>query len=270
MNRTIFLKTLRDSAWLISICSAGIVSFVVIFVWAMLDMGPELLNFVSKFEFLRKIFSALGLQLDGDISVNTLFSVCFTHAMVLLLSWSVIIATSTRSIVGEIEQGTADLLLTLPVTRPQVYFSTSLVWMFCSAGIAVCPIIGVAVGTMIFETEEVVQLRRYIAPAINFAALLFAVGGLSSLASCLVERRGHAIAMIVGLGVFSMMLTFIEPFLKPIERFRFMGLLNYFRPVDVVRTGEFPTLNISILLLIGLSAWLAGLWIYCKKDVPTA
>ena len=271
MNRAIFLKTCRDSIALIALCAISIVLFVVLFVWAMLTMGPDLMVFAKKFAFITKIFAVMGLQVEGEFSINILLAVCFTHMIVIILSWSAIIAGSTRSIVGEIEQGTADLLLTLPVTRWQVYVSTSLVWIIACVLIAASPVAGVMIGTMVFETgEEVVLVSRYIAPAVNSFALLMAVGGLSSLVSCLVTRRGHAITVVVGVGLVSMLLNFLEPFIPQIAGFRHLGLLNYFRPVEVVRTGEWPISNISILIGFGIITWVIGLVIYSRRDIPTS
>ena len=63
INWAIFWKTARDSASLILAASLGIVAFVVLFVWAMLDMGEQLMAFLSQFAFLRQIFE-FGFGID--------------------------------------------------------------------------------------------------------------------------------------------------------------------------------------------------------------
>ncbi len=270
INGAIFWKTFRDSAPTVFSVAFAITAFVVLFSWTMLDMGTELMEFVAQFEFLKKIFDmALGIDVSGDISINVLFSVCFTHAMVLILSWSAIIATTSRVTAGEVERGTADLLLTLPVNRSEVYLSTSLVWLLATMLIAFCPMIGIWIGKLIFEVEDPVEMDRYLAPALNFFCLLFAVGGLSSLISSLINRRGLAVAVIAGFLFVSAVLNFVEPFLDAAQQIRFLGLLSYFRPVDIVRSGEWPIKEMSILLAIGLVCWLHGLWYFCRKDIPT-
>lgn len=271
LNLAIFRKTLRDSSVLIVVSSIGIIAFVVLFVWAMLNMGDDLMEFLSRFAFLRRMMEvAFSIRVSGEMSVNTLFAVCFAHAMVMILSWSVVIATSSRTTVGEIERGTADLLLTLPVSRACVYVSSSLVWILATGLLAFCPVIGVWIGTSIFEIDEPVDISRYIAPAFNLMALLLAVGGVSSMVSCLFSRRGPAIATIVGMGLSSMVLNLLEPFIEQIQHIRFLGLLNYMRPVDIVRTGEWPVTHIAILASLGLICWAIGLVLFCRKDIQTA
>ena len=271
INRAIFHKTTADSASLIIAAALGIIGFVVLFVWAMLSVGTEVLDFVAKFAFLRKIFEAgFGIKVDGEVSINILFAVCFTHAVVLALSWAVIIAITTRVTAGEIEKGTADLLLALPVTRSEVYFSTSLVWVVAAIGLAVCPIIGVWIGSQVFVTPEVVEVARYGKPALNFLFLLWAIGGISSLVACCVDRRGPAIAVVVGIVLLSTVLNFVEPFIESLKPLRYLGLLNYFRPVDVFRAATWPIMSMVVLFLLAIGCWWAGLIVFCRKDIPTA
>lgn len=270
-NRAIFWKTLRDSAATIVAVSIGLVWFVVLFVHSMQSMGTELMEFVSRFEFLKKIFEfGFGLDVSGEISLTVLFAVCFTHGVVLLLSWSTIIATTTRVTSGEVEKGTADILLALPVNRHEVYLSTSLVWILAALVISVCPVIGVWVGIQIFETDEVVQISRYFGPTVNFFFVLLAVGGLSSMISSFCNRRGIAIALIAGFLIASIVLNFVEPFIEPIHQFRWLGLLSYFRPVDIVRTGEWPYFEFLCLFVMAATSWTIGLVSFCRRDIPTA
>jgi ABC-2 type transport system permease protein len=195
--------------------------------------------------------------------------ICFTHGVVLTLAWAVIIATTSRVTAGEIEKGTADLLLTLPVTRGEVYFSTSLVWFLAATILSICPVIGVWLGIQLF-VEEVIDTRVYFRPALNFFFLLLAIGGISSMVSCLIDRRGLAVAVIIGILLASTVLNFIEPFIEGIGNIRFLGLLNYFRPVDVVRAGQWPVFEMVVLALIGIICWTIGLTAFCRKDIPTA
>ena len=271
INGAIFWKTMRDSAATLIAAAIGMTAFVVLFVWSMQSMGTELLDFVSKFGFLKKIFEVgFGINVSGEISLNVLFSACFTHAMILLLAWSTIISISTRVTVGEVERGTADLLLSLPVSRQEVMFSTSLVWVLSAAVLSACPIVGVWIGSLVLETEEVVEINRYVAPAVNFFCLNLAVGGISTMIACLASRRGLAIAWIVGVLVSSVVLNFVEPFIDAVKHIRIVGLMSYFRPVDTVRNNDWPVSSILVLLGIAVVSWVVGSVVFCRKDIPSA
>lgn len=270
-NFAIFNKTLRDSGASIVLSALGIVAFQVLFVWAMLNMGTDVLQFVSKIPFLTKIFEmGFGIKVGGEVSLAILLAVSFTHGIVLALTWGVIIATATRTTVGEIERGTADMLLTLPVSRPEVYASTSVVWLFAAALMSVCPLVGLGIALQIFETKEVIELSRYFAPATNFFTLNLAVGSLALVVSCFLGRRGVAVGTIVGILLVSIVLNFIEPFIESIKHIRFLGLLNYFRPVDVVRTGQWPVSSMIVLVGLSMVCWTIGLITFSRRDIPTA
>ena len=193
MNYGLIRKTLVDSAAPVAAVVTGIVAFVVLFVWAMLNMGTELLTFVSQFSFLQRIFEmSLGIRVDGEVSVNILFAVCFTHLMVLGLSWYIVIGVTTRVFSGEVERGTADMLLSLPISRWNIYVSTTLVWITLSAIISFTPLAGIALGNAVFETDETVNITRFVLPAVNFLCLNLAVGGIGALAGTIFNRRGIA------------------------------------------------------------------------------
>ncbi len=270
-NYGVFRKTLLESSWSILAAAIGLVAFVVLFVWAMQHMGTELLSFVSKFPFLQKVFEmSLGIKVSGEVSLSVLFAACFTHLMVMMLAWSVIIATSTRVTVGEVEQGTADLLLTLPVHRYEVYVSTSLVWMISATLLSFMPLLGIWIGTFFVDTSEVIDLKRYIAPACNFLCLNLAIGGITSMFGCLLNRRSVTIGLVIAIVFLSSVLNFLEPFLDEIKRIKFLSLLSYFRPVDIVRTGVWPSAHCTVLLVVALLCWIVGLIAFSRKDIPTA
>ena len=187
-----------------------------------------------------------------------------------MLAWSVLIATTTRVTVGEFERGTADLMLTLPVSRIQICFSTSLVCVLIATLVSFTPLLGIWIATLIFETKEAVQMDRFVAPACNFFCLNIAVAGLASLAGCVLNRRGLAISIVISIVFVSLVINFVEPFVDAMSSWKLLSLLSYYRPVDVVREQQWPIANMITLTLIGLISWIAGLLIYRYRDVPTA
>ena len=268
-NLAITIKTARDSCATIGLASLATVGFVILFVRAMVNMGTELLKFVSQFPFLKNIFEvSLGIRVEGEVSINILLAVCFTHLVVVVLAWGTIIAIVTRVSVGEIERGTADLLLSLPVSRLTVVLSTSLVWILAAALLAFSALIGVWIGGLFFAGDEQIKLLRFVPAAVNLFALHLAVGGLCQLVSGIANRRGIAIGVVVGIALVSVTLNFIEPFIQPIQRFRFLGLLCYFRPVDIVRTAQWPIQHCLVLLGVAIACWTIGTIAFCRKDIP--
>ncbi len=271
MNLAIFRKTARDSAFAVVLACLGTVGFVVLFVWAMQNMGAEVLDFLSRIEFLHRMLEvSFGVSVEGEVSSAVLYAVSFTHLVVLAAGWGTIIAIVSRVTVGEEEQGTADLLYSLPVRRSTVFVSTTLVWAGAAGLLAACPLAGILVGTLAFPPTDEVHVARYDPVSVNLLALHLAVGGLTALAGVLSSRRSLAIGIVVAVALVSATLNFVEPFLPAISRVNFLGLLHWFRPVDAVRHSSWPVVPILVLTAFGSACWLAALAVHSRKDFPAA
>ena len=271
MNLAIVRKTMTESLLGFTVTFFGLIAFVILLSWAMVNMGTELLDVVSKLPWLQKILEmSLGISFEGEVSMNMMFAFGFTHLVVFILAWSVIVSIATRVTVGESERGTADLLLTLPVTRSEVFFSTSIVWWIVAALISLAPLIGVTISAHLFQSADTVTINRFVAPAINLFCLNLAVGGFATLFGCCFSRRSVALGAVVALVCVSVALNFVEPFIEAVSRVKWLSLLTFYRPVETVRTGDWPIAHMIVLLAIGLTTWAMGWLVYCRKDVPTA
>jgi hypothetical protein len=93
---------------------------------------------------------------------------------------------------------------------------------------------------------------------------------LTTLAAAAFHRRGHAIVAVVAVALISSTLNFLEPFITPIQQINFLSLLHYYRPVDVVRTGQWPITHLATLAVVGLVSWIAGTAWFCRKDIPAS
>ncbi len=270
-NFAVFRKTCFDTLPMLLVAGASIILFSLFFEWAMINMGRDLLAFASKWPFLDQMFRmSFGIDISNGVSLNVLMAVCFTHLFVLILTCGVVIATTTRVTTGEIEKGTADLLFTLPVTRTEVCLSTSAAWLLAIVVLSFCPLIGIAIGTLVLETDSTLQASKFLAPSINFLAFNLAVAGISALAASILNRRSFAISISVGVLMSSLLLNFLSPFLEWMQSINFLNLLNYFRPAETMRNGDWALQNILVLVAVFLVTWIASMVIFHRKDIPTA
>ena len=269
-NVAIFVKALKNALLTWVGASLGIVLFTLVFSWAVLNMGTELMEFIQRFSFLQKIMEmAFGIDVSGEVSTGSLLAVIFTHAMILIMSWAAIIAVATANTIGEFESGTADLLLTLPVSRTEVYVSNSVVLIVLAIGLGFCPMVGLWIATFVFEIPEPIFIFKYVAPSLMMAASLFAVGGITCLCSMILPRRTYVIATVTAIGIYSMLVNFVEPFVESLAFLKWTSLMNYFRPVDIYRADGFPLFECLVLLGVGVLCWFAGLMVFQKKEIPT-
>src|SRR5262249_36911683 len=113
-----------------------------------------------------------------------------------VVAWVTLVTIGTRVPAGEIDRGTADLLLSLPISRASVYGSSSVGRLLTAVGLAAATWSGVALGTLLVRLAEPVDLKRIAMVNANHAALLLAIGGTTALVSCLVNRRGVAVGIV--------------------------------------------------------------------------
>ncbi len=269
MNKAITNRFLRESMWPGLVAGAGIILFVVLFVWAMQMMGPQLMEFLSSVGFLRQMLElAFGISLEGAISSNVLFSIVWLHPVVLALSWGTLIAIATRQTAGEVERGTAELLLTLPLSRRTVLVCGMICWSMVAVTLSVCPLLGVFTGSRLFVPAEPVRFDRFAIVMINFLALNLTVAALATLTGCCVARRGVAVAIVAAILIACLAMNFLESFLPLIQQVRFLNVLNYYRPSNIVRDGHWPLGNLVVLTGIGLGCLAVALVVWNRRDMP--
>lgn len=271
LNRGLLKKNARDSLPVFACCYIGLAAFCLLFVGAIKTMGKELIEFISNFAFLVKIFEmGFGIQLSDTVSLEILFGVCFTHLVTLALMWVPLISGSMRPVVGEIEKGTADWLLTLPVSRTAVIWNNFIVNSTLAMVNATAPMLGIYLAILFFKPEEAVNIVSYVPVAANLFCLTLMVGGITTLVSCLLNQRNRVLGIVIGICIASVALNFLEPFFPAFKWLRPLNLLGYFRPVDIVREKAWPVGSMAILVTGAMLCTAVGNFIFCRKDIPAA
>lgn len=271
MNAAIMRKIARDWWWLLLLVPLVLIGFEVLFVRALGEMGLKTMSIVLNQDIARRFLRMmLGADLAIDFTPTSIVTFGMAHPFLYAVNWALLLAVCTSYTVAEAERGTADLLLTLPISRAAIFLSGSAVWML--AGVAVClaPWGGLWLGQYFFPLWEPIDLRRFGLLSINLYALYLAVGCLTLLVSTLVDRRGAAIAIVLAGLLLSFLLNFLASLWRALEYVAAIGVLHYYKPLPVVRDGVFPWTNLAILMGIAAASWLVSFVVYKRRDVPAA
>ncbi len=273
MSWVILRKTLRDAGLLMLVLTLGVVALEMAVVRAVLELSRDLASVqhwlgVPLVRDLVRI--ALGADLLGDLGPTSLATFGMGHPLLYALSWTLLLTTGSGAIAGEVDRGTADLLLTLPVTRRAVYISTSLAWVLGALLVSFAAPLGLWLGELVCPLSQPLELVRFWPVAVNLLGLNLSVAGLTMLVSSLLSRRAVAVGIVLAALLASDLIKFLAQFWPAVRPFSFLGFQHYYRPLPVVRSGQLPVADLAVLLSVALAAWLAGLWYFSRRDIPAA
>lgn len=271
MNPGIMLKTAREVRLLVVITTAAVLLLEVLLVGLTEQLSEQLRQFWQQIPVAQRLVRMLvGAELGDSVGTTGFLSIGYAHPILFACVWTLILASTSRAVAGEIDRGTADLLLTLPVSRRGVYVSSSVVFLL--AGVPLCAAVptGMWIGTQIIYFADPPDLGRLSLMAISLMALYVCVTGASMLASSVFSRRGPAIAVVLGWLLVSFLLNFLGQLWSIFGRLGFIGALRYYRPLPVIRDGELPWGDLGALVGGGVIFWLIGLWRFSRRDIPAA
>ncbi len=215
---------------------------------------------LNAMPFVRSIIQALmGIELGDTIGVQVMQSIAWVHPVVLTTIWAYEIVVCTRFPVGEMDRGTIDLLMSWPVSRRRVYWTELSV---CCCGGCVMLLAGLSgqhVGTrMIGEVASpLADANAWIVLA-NLYCVFLAVAGLTSLVSALSTRRAWAAGIVGAIVLSSFLWNFLSQFWEPARRLAFLGVMHYYQPARVFMQGEWPWINMAVLLAAATFCSMAG------------
>lgn len=270
MSWAIFQKTLRDRLLLTTLMTLAIVALEAEIVRVIVELCKdlELVRMWLSRPFMQNLIRiALGADLSGDLTPTTMSTFGLGHPLLYALAWTLMLTIGTGVIAGEIDRGTADLLLTLPVARRTVYISTSLVWVLGAVLVSAAPLPGLWLGQRLCPLPEPLEFQRLWPVSVNFLALNLAVAGVTMLVSSFLSRRGPAVGIVLACLLASDLVNLLSQFWEAIKPISFLGFLHYYRLLPVVRSGQLPYGDIATLLALALGAWLVGLWHFSRRDV---
>lgn len=268
MNLGIIRKTTRDTLVLLLIVILGITAFEMLLVGMIGEFYEDSQLWLQKTFVQRFVKAMLGAELGVNAGAMGFVAIGFAHTLLYALTWALLLTTCSRVIAAEIEQGTADLLLTLPVSRASVYVSVSAVWIPAGVPVSLAVLLGTWIGASAFTLWEPLNYARLAILTVNLFALYLAIGSATMLVSSFLSRRAPAVAIVLACLLASFLLNFLGQFWSAFEHISFLGILRYYRPLPVVQTGDWPVRDIAVLLGLGAILWSAGLWRFARRDIP--
>jgi ABC-2 type transport system permease protein len=271
MNRGILLKSAREVLPVTLLLGGLLMLMQGVLAYVLPTFSAQFSSQMLRVEFLRNVIQAmLGTDLAEGVGPQLFVAIAWVHPVVLALVWAHAIIVCTRVPAGEVDRGTIDVLLGLPVSRWGLYLSETVGWLVSGIVLLVLGAAGNAVGTLLVaDTSLRPEPPRVALVVINQLCLYLAVGAAAWLASSLSDRRGRAIGVVFVVVVASFLLNYLAQFWEPARRAAPFGLLRYYRPLLILRDGALPARDAIVLGSVAILLWLSGGLIFARRDLAT-
>jgi ABC-type transport system involved in multi-copper enzyme maturation permease subunit len=270
VNRGLLFKSIRET-WPTTLFFALPLFFVTMLLgFVMPKFQSQLSMQIMGMPFFRDLVSAmLGSDVSGGIGPEMFAAIAWVHPVVLALVWGHAMVLAVRLPAGEVESGTIDILVALPVSRWQVFGVSSFVALVGSVALVTSALFGNVIGAMLGGNAFGIPFERYVPVAVNLLAMTVAVGSFASLASAFSSRRGRALSVALLVVLVSFLVNYLARFWEPAHTIAWLSVLQYHQPVRVLQSGAWPWLDIVVLVGATAGLWVAAGLVFARRDLAT-
>lgn len=225
----------------------------------------------QKLPLIKPLITALlGVDPGDQMSAQLSQVFLWVHPTVLTLLWAHETMYCSRMPAGEIDRGTADFLMCLPVSRWTLFLAESIGWLISGLVILLCGYLGHLLASATIQPGMRLPPGHTLMVMANLGLLYLAVGAFAFLLSVLSDRRSRAIGVVFGVLLASFLLNFIAQFQEWAKQISpYLSVMEYYRPAIIVQTGVFPWSDATILLTSAMLLWTAAGILFQRRSLCT-
>jgi len=262
MLRTVFAKTIRDQRRTLLWWGLGFVGTV--FMYA--AFWPTIRGNASQFnDYIAKLPEAIRNLIGGDYGTPRgyiqaeMFSLLLP---VLLLVYA--IGAGARTIAGEEETGTLDLLLSAPIRRTRVLLDKF--WAMVGASLLLATLAWVAIVGVGRPFGLTVSLVNLAAAAANLFLLGVAFGSIALAVGSATGNKGVAIGVTGGLALVTFIVKTLAPSVPAMKPLRILSPFYFYADHRPLANG-FNGVDTVVLAGISVVAVAAALFVFHRRDL---
>ncbi len=270
MNRGVMIKAFRE-LWATTLLLGLIVLAVeTVLAYVLPTFQKEFSEQILQLRFVRAMVQAMiGADIAQGLGPQLFGSIAWVHPVVLATIWAHAIICCTRVPAAEVDRGTIDVLLSLPVSRWALFRSETLVWLASAVVLLCLAVVGNVIGSSRVASASRPDARHILIVVTNLFCLYLAVGAGGWFFSALSDRRGRAIGIVFALLLASFLLNYLAQLWEPAQRVAFLGILRYYRPLFILRDGAWPLRDLSVLVSVAIALWVAAGTVLARRDLAT-
>lgn len=197
----------------------------------------------------------------------------------LLLPIIYMIMVANNLIAGQVDSGSMAYVLSTSTKRKQVVFTQATFLVTSLLAMFTCTTITSAICLSIVKTETItLTYSELILLNVGAFVTMFALSGISFLASCWFNRSKYSMSIGGGLNMFFLVATMLGLFgskvlpsvvrLSALNFFNYTSLISLFDVVSLLDGTTAFIWKFAILIIVGLICYIVGSIKFQKKDLP--
>ena len=128
--RGLLRKIILETRWPVLCFCAGLCAIMSILTWVLPTILGDIDEVFNAIPLIKPLIAALlGVNPQSQFSTEMTQAFLWVHPTVLATIWGHEIMYCTRTPAGEIDRGTVDFLLGLPVSRWKLYCAETIGWL---------------------------------------------------------------------------------------------------------------------------------------------
>ena len=265
MLSSVLGKSLRDIRRSFAWWALGIVGYVamIVAVWPTVKSIPAIVDLHDNYPQALKAFTSFGGNLEFGTPAGYLGAELFSLIVPLLLLVAAI-GAGARSIAGEEEAGTLDLLLANPISRVRLSLEKLAAVAIELLGLGVVMLVALEVSARVAGMK--IGFEKLAAASVSAVLLALVFGALSFLLGAATGRRGRAIGIASALAVATYLLNSLAPLVKAIRSLRPISPFYHYAASDPLRNGLQAGHVLVLVAIVALAAVAAPL-LFGRRDL---
>lgn len=267
MLRSIAGKTLFEQRRAIIWWSLGLIAmvFTIVAYYPSVRDDPGLTEFIESLPPAAQALSG-GVNIDFSSPDGWLNGQLFANIVPLIfIIYGVVLGAG--AIGREEDRGTAELLLTMPVTRERVVLEKALAALALTAALGAVLVVSLLLGTEAYDIN--VPFSGVLAASIQTVLLGTTFGALALAISAALGPRAHAAAISGAVAFAAFMLYSLAPVVDSLSGWQKLSAFYWYQDSNPIGTG-FDLGHLAVLAAATLALTALAVVLFDRRDVNVA
>lgn len=214
----------------------------------------------------KEMIAAMGMT-TVEASLLGFISTYLYGFLILLFPMIFDIIVANRLIAGLVDKGAMSFLLSTPTTRRTIAVTQA---TFLIGGVFTlllfATILGLVCSNMYFPGE--LDISAFI--QLNLGALLLhlAIAGICFFASCLFNDTKNSLTFGAGIPIAFFLFQMMANIGGSLEKLKYVTIFTLYDVNDIITGATGTWLNFTVLGILAISLFIAGVYTFHKKDLP--